>query len=254
MAAFQFDVWVPWLWCRARCLAGVASWHFTEWSAAESHLGFVSWKRKKKSFIGSFGMDSRCRWRLDDWLDWLIRWMKHMGCFFYSQTKKVHRTGGDWFPSPLSRGLVTHLHSGAWMPDAEVVFVIESENNHLQAVSVASFIYRHPQVLPAVCPLAARLSGCLVWICSMSVFADWLQHTNGSLTSPKSVWSLVTRSCVSCTESTALPDSVKQELMLVSVMGVFPAGVRTCHVKYIYIGRQIKQSLKLLWNYIQSCI
>lgn len=45
--------------------------------------------------------------------------------------------------------LVTHL--GRATPDTVVVFVSQSENNPLRAISLASFIYRHP-----VCP-AARL-------------------------------------------------------------------------------------------------
>lgn len=65
---------------------------------------------------------------------------------------------------------VTHLHSGGEMPDTVAAFVSESENNHLRAVSLASFIYRHHPVWPAVCLLAGRLAdkltGCL--ICSLS--------------------------------------------------------------------------------------
>lgn len=69
-----------------------------------------------------------------------------------------------------SQTLVTHLHSGGEMPDTVVVFVSESENNHLRTIALASFIYRHHPVWPAVCLVASwladRLTGCL--ICRLS--------------------------------------------------------------------------------------
>lgn len=49
--------------------------------------------------------------------------------------------------------LVTHL--GRATPDTVVVFVSQSENNLLRAISLASFIYRHP-VCPAVRLVAAE--------------------------------------------------------------------------------------------------
>lgn len=83
--------------------------------------------------------------------------------------------------------LVTHLHSGGEMPDTELVFVSESENIHLQAISLTSFIYRHHPIWPAVCLLTSmlrdRLAGCL--ICRLSgALQTCLQFvdTNGSLT------------------------------------------------------------------------
>lgn len=62
----------------------------------------------------------------------------------------------DWlFRSPTHGlwALVTHL--GGAMPDTVVVFVSQSENNLLRAISLTSFIYRHP-VFPAARLVAAE--------------------------------------------------------------------------------------------------
>lgn len=50
----------------------------------------------------------------------------------------------------LLRNPTLVTHHGMEMPDTVVVFVSHSENNLLRAISLTSFIYRHP-VCPVVC-------------------------------------------------------------------------------------------------------
>lgn len=96
-------------------------------------------------------------------------WLKHLAVSF-KRNGGSQPAGVIWsllgFWLLRSQTLVTHLHSGGELPDTVVVFVSESENNHLWAISLTSFIYRHHPVCPAVCLVASwladRLIGCLI--------------------------------------------------------------------------------------------